>query len=123
MVRQDEMAHVALWFAKLIVQFPFFVYLFVCIDWFDSLCPIINFSVIKERVFLGWTSTKLGLMFLLKDTTQGTQRSDTSEARTRGPWVSSQSLYHWAHIVYLYIHILDNILSVNLKMCLSILKL
>ena len=38
--------------------------------WFDSLCPINNLSVIKKRVFLGWTSTKLGLMFLLKDTTQ-----------------------------------------------------
>ena len=38
--------------------------------WFDSLRPINNLSVIKGRVFLCWTSTKLGLMFLLKDTTQ-----------------------------------------------------
>ena len=38
--------------------------------WFDSLHPIINLSVIKGRVFLGRTSPKLGLMFLLKDTTQ-----------------------------------------------------
>ena len=40
--------------------------------WFDSLRPINNLSVtcIKGRVFLGRTSTKLGLMFLLKDTTQ-----------------------------------------------------
>ena len=38
--------------------------------WFDSLRPINNHSVIKGGVFLGWTSTKLGLMFLLKDTTQ-----------------------------------------------------
>ena len=38
--------------------------------WFDSLRPINNLSIIKGRVFLGWTSTKLGLMFLLKDTTQ-----------------------------------------------------
>ena len=37
--------------------------------WFDSLRPN-NLSVIKGRVFLCWTSTKLGLMFLLKDTTQ-----------------------------------------------------
>ena len=43
---------------------------FVCFVWFDSLRPINNLSVIKRRVFLGWTSTKLGLMFLLKDTTQ-----------------------------------------------------
>ena len=42
----------------------------VCFVWFDSLRPINNLSVIKGRVFLGWTSTKLGLMFLLKDTTQ-----------------------------------------------------
>ena len=38
--------------------------------WFDSLRPINNLSVLKGRVFLGWTSTKLGFMFLLKDTTQ-----------------------------------------------------
>ena len=38
--------------------------------WFDSLRPINNLSVIKGRVFLGWTSTKLELIFLLKDTTQ-----------------------------------------------------
>ena len=38
--------------------------------WFDSLRPINNLSVIKGRVFLVWTSTKLGLMFLLKDTKQ-----------------------------------------------------
>ena len=39
----------------------FRVVLFV---WFDSLRPINNLSVIKGRVFLGWTSTKLGLMCL-----------------------------------------------------------
>ena len=27
---------------------------------------------------------------------QGPQRSDAGEARTHGPWVSSQALYHWA---------------------------
>ena len=27
---------------------------------------------------------------------QGPQRSDTGEARARGPLVSSQALYHWA---------------------------
>ena len=27
---------------------------------------------------------------------QGSQRSDASEAGTRGPSVSSQALYHWA---------------------------
>ena len=44
-----------------------FLILFV---WFDSLRPINNLSVIKGRVFLGWTSTELGLMFLPKDTAQ-----------------------------------------------------
>ena len=34
-----------------------FVYLFV---WFDSLRPIYNLSVKQGRVFLGWSSTKLG---------------------------------------------------------------
>ena len=38
--------------------------------WFDSLSPINNLSFIKGWVFLGWTSTKQGLMFLLKDTRQ-----------------------------------------------------
>ena len=32
--------------------------------WFDSLRPINNLSSINGRVFLGWTSTKLGLMCL-----------------------------------------------------------
>ena len=41
--------------------------------WFDSLRPINNLSVIKGWVFLGWISTKLGLMSLLKDTTQWRQ--------------------------------------------------
>ena len=41
-----------------------------CFVWFDSLHPIKNLSVIKGRVYLGWTSPKLGFMFLLKDTTQ-----------------------------------------------------
>ena len=37
---------------------------------FDFLRPINNLSVIKGQVLLGWTSTKLGFMFLLKDTMQ-----------------------------------------------------
>ena len=38
--------------------------------WLDSLHPINNLSAIKGQIFLGWTSTKLGSMFLLKDTMQ-----------------------------------------------------
>ena len=34
---------------------------------FDSLRPINDLSVEQGRVFLSWTSTKLWLMFLLKD--------------------------------------------------------
>ena len=43
---------------------------FVCFL-FHSLRPINNLSVIKGT---GWTSTKLGFMFLLKDTTQWRRR-------------------------------------------------
>ena len=48
--------------------------LIFCFVWFDSLGPFNNLSVIKGQVFLGWTSTKLGLMFLLKDTKQWCRR-------------------------------------------------
>ena len=69
---------------------------FVCLFvWFDSLRPINNLSVKQGRVFLGWSSTKLGEMCLA----QGPQRSETCEARTRGPSVSSQALYHWATVL------------------------
>ena len=64
-------------------------FLFVC---FDSLRPINNLPVKQGRVFLGWTSTKLGKICLA----QGPQRSDASEARIREPSVSSQALYHRA---------------------------
>ena len=33
---------------------------------------------------------------------QGPQRSDAGEARTRGPSVSSQALYHWATALPFY---------------------
>ena len=69
--------------------------LICCFVWFDSLRPINSLSVKQGRVFLGWTSTKLGLMCLA----QGPQRSDASEARTRGLSVSSQALFHWATVL------------------------
>ena len=59
--------------------------------WFYSLRPIYKRSVMQGRVFLDWTSTKLGLMCLA----QGPKRSDTGEAQTRGPSVSIQALYNW----------------------------
>ena len=67
----------------------------LCFVLFDSLRPINNLSVEQAQVFLGWTSTKLGLMCLA----QGPQRSDAREARTRRPSVSSQALYHWATVL------------------------
>ena len=41
-----------------------FSWVFEWFAWFDSLRPINNLSVIKDRIFLGWTSTQLhvGLM-------------------------------------------------------------
>ena len=57
--------------------------------WFDSLRPINNLSVMWGRVFLAWTSIRLGLMCLA----QGHYAGD---ARTRGLSVSSQALYQWA---------------------------
>ena len=73
-----------------ILVFYLSVYPFLFV-WFDSLRPINNLSFKQGRAFLGWTSTKLGLMCLA----QGPQRSDAGEARTRGLSVSSQALYHW----------------------------
>ena len=62
--------------------------------WFDSLRTINNLSVIKGRVFLGWTSTKLGLMFLLKDITQW--RRWGSNARSFGLESGTLPLSHCA---------------------------
>ena len=66
--------------------------------WFDSLRPINNLSVIKGRVFLGWTSTKLGLMFLLKDTTQWRQWG--SNPRPFGLKSSTLPLSHCAPLAW-----------------------
>ena len=70
--------------------------------WFDSLRPINNLSVKQWRVFLGWTSTKLGFVFA-----QGPQRSDAGEALTPGPSVSSQVLYHWATALHVAARLAD----------------
>ena len=83
---------------------------FVCL--FNSLGSINNLSVIKRRVFLGWTSTKLGLMFLLRDT----KSSDASEAWTRGPSVSSQALYYCATHVAAFVITFNSICNMSLNM-------
>ena len=61
-----------------------------CLLPLSDLILFVPSSIFQGRVFLGWTSTKLGWMCLA----QGPQRSDAGEARTRGPSVSSQALYH-----------------------------
>ena len=79
------------------VFFNFFFYLVTspsAFIWFGSLGPINNLSVIKGRVFLGWISTKLGLMFLLKDTTQW--RRWGSNLWPLGPETSALPLSHCA---------------------------
>ena len=73
--------------ALLYVMYLVFLYV-----WFDSLRPINNLSVINGRVFLGWTSTKLELMFLLKETTQW--RRWGSNPRPLGLDSSTQPLSH-----------------------------
>ena len=58
------------WFDFTVIQHFFSLVETLIFVWFDSLRSINNLSAIKGRVLLGWTSTKPGLMFLLKDTTQ-----------------------------------------------------
>ena len=82
---------------------------FVCFVWFDSLRPINNLSVKQGRVFLGWTSTKLGLMCLA----QGPQRSDAGEAQAYGLSFSSQAFYHWATALPVKCNVNDIIMGLN----------
>ena len=64
---------------KTLVRYWKKMIIIVCLFvWFFH--PINNLSVIKGRVFLGWTSTKLGIMFLLKDTTQWRRWGSNSAA-------------------------------------------
>ena len=65
-----------------------------CFVWFGDLHPINNLSEIKERVFLGWTSSKLGLMFLPKDKTH--RRRWGSNPRPFGLQSSTLPLSHCA---------------------------
>ena len=66
--------------------------------WFDSLRPINNLSVIKGQVFLDWTSTKLGIMFLLKDTMQWCRWG-----LNRGPFSLESSTLPLSHCAPLYV--------------------
>ena len=70
--------------------------MFVC---FNFLRPINNLSVIKGLIFLGWASTELGLMFLLKDTTQWHRWG--SNPQPLGLESSTLQLSHCAPVEYL----------------------
>ena len=55
----------------------------------------------------------------MKDTlslAQGPQRSDAGKARTRGPSVSSQALYHWATALPIMIWLLLTFVMLNIFM-------
>ena len=81
-------------FAVLCILSSFAIILLGKISLFDLILyvPVNNLSVTSGRVFLGWTSTKLGWMCLA----QGHNAVTPGEARTRSPSVSSQALYHRA---------------------------
>ena len=85
-----------------------------CFVWFNSLRPINSLSVIKGPVFLGWTSTKLGLMFLLKDTTQW--RWWGSNPRPFGLKSSTLPLSHCAPVKFFFLCVLtrSELLKYNL---------
>ena len=80
-----------------------YICLFVCVD---SLHPINNLSAIMGQVFLGCTSTKLWLMFLLKDTTQWRRRG--SNLRPLGLKSSTLQLSHCAPCMHVYHHVTVN---------------
>ena len=63
----------------------------ILLVWFDSLPPINNVSVKQGRGSSWVISTKLGLMFLLKDTTQWHRWGSNPQTS-----VSSQAFYHGA---------------------------
>ena len=63
---------------------------------FASLRPINNISVIKGRVFLGWTSTKLGLMSLAQG--HNAVKSLTSDPQILGLQSSTLPLSHYTPI-------------------------
>ena len=93
------------------------LYWFCLIVCFDSLRPINNLSVIKGRVFLGWTSTYLGLMFLLKDTTQW--RRWGSNPRPFGLHYTGYQNFKKSSFIANSISCTTTKLSISLTSCLS----
>ena len=92
-------AQVSKFFMSKQLYWQHFFFHWFCFVWFDSLRAINNLSVIRGRVFLGKTSTKLGLMFLLKDTTQWHQWG--SNPRSLGLESSTLPLSHCAPSLYI----------------------
>ena len=66
--------------------------LYALFVWFDSLHPSQQSFIYVGQVFLGWTSTKQGLMCLA----QGHNKVTPVRLKPAAPSVSSQALYHWA---------------------------
>ena len=48
---------------------------------------------------------------------QGPQRSDAGEARTRGPSVSSQALYHCATALPFPIYCIESLKNIHIVLC------
>ena len=76
-------------------------YLF-CFVWFDSLRPINNLSFKQGRVFLGWISTKLGLMCLAQGHNAVTPvRLEPVATRSRVKHWATALPYPWIWEIYL----------------------
>ena len=71
------------------LYFNIFTFKLQCLFDLVLYVPVNNFSVTSGRVFLGWTSTQLGLMWLAQGHNQW-----CAEAWTHNPSVLSQALYH-----------------------------
>ena len=75
--------------------------------WFDSLRPDNNLSVMKVRVFLGWTSTKLGLMCLTQGhSTVMPMRLEPAAPRSRVKHSTTEPLRS-LNIVHMTLYILS----------------
>ena len=65
-------------------------------DAFDSISVISRRQLTLFMSFLGFTSTRLGLRSVLPKDTPTKKPKRSSAARTQDPWITSQTLHHWA---------------------------
>ena len=63
---------------------------------FNSISVISRWQLTLFMSFLGFSSTKLGLWIVLPMDTPLKKPRGSSVARTQDPWITSQTLYHWA---------------------------